>query len=129
MLVCVQLGDVHAHLGSWSKASEAWSSAVDALLGVYQVVDVWRTKLELGNGEQQLKRYGVHGLLLAVSLLGKLARWARWCVWESSDEAHLGTRPTGLLARSAALHLCLPMCLPHQPNVHHDMMSVHLATI
>jgi hypothetical protein len=70
----VQLGDVHAHLGSWSKASEAWSSAVDALLGVYHVVDVWRTKLELGSEEQQLKRYGVHGLLLAVSILGKLAR-------------------------------------------------------
>jgi hypothetical protein len=47
---------------------------VDALLGVYHVVDVWRTKLELGSGEQQLKRYGVHGLLLAVSILGKLAR-------------------------------------------------------
>lgn len=103
--LCMQLGDVHAQLGSWSKASEAWSSAVDALLGVYHVVDVWRTKLDLGSGEQQLRRYGVHGLLLAVSILGKLARWAHWCVWEPSDIAHLGARPTGLLARSAALHL------------------------
>lgn len=70
----MQLGDVHAHYGSWSKAKEAWSGAVDALLGVYHVVELWRTKLELGSNEQQLKRYGVHGLLLAVTILGKLAR-------------------------------------------------------
>lgn len=75
-LLCaqMQLGDLHAHFGSFSKASEAWSSAVDALLGAYRVVEVWRTKLELGSNEQQLRRYGLHGLLLAATILGKLAR-------------------------------------------------------
>lgn len=70
----LQLGDVHAHLGDWSQASEAWSSAVDALLGPYRVVETWRSKLELGEGAVLLRRYGVHGLLLAATILGKLAR-------------------------------------------------------
>jgi hypothetical protein len=32
-----QLGDVWAHLGDWPQAQQAWSSALDALLGPYQV--------------------------------------------------------------------------------------------
>lgn len=71
----MQLGDVHAHLGNWPQASEAWSSAVDALLGPYHVVDTWRQDLDLrGSGADLLRRYGVHGLLLAATILGKLAR-------------------------------------------------------
>jgi hypothetical protein len=73
----VQLGDVYAHFGMWPAASTAWNSALDALLGPYQVVSSWTRKLELGCGWQQLLgRYGVHGLLLAGTLLGKLARCA-----------------------------------------------------
>lgn len=79
MSVAMQLGDVHAHFGSWSKAKESWSSAADALLGPYRVVDAWRLKLELGTHEDLLKRYGVHGLLLAVTMLGKLARCGGTC--------------------------------------------------
>jgi hypothetical protein len=73
----LQLGDVYAHFGMWPAAGAAWNSALDALLGPYQVVSSWTRKLELGCGWQQLLgRYGVHGLLLAGTLLGKLARWA-----------------------------------------------------
>jgi hypothetical protein len=70
----LQLGDVHAHLGNWSQAGEAWSSGLDALLGPYHVVESWRHKLDLGSRAELLKRYGVHGLLLAATILGKLAR-------------------------------------------------------
>jgi hypothetical protein len=71
----LQLGDVHAHFGNWPAASAAWNSALDALLGPYQVVDSWTGKLDVACGWQQLLwRYGVHGLLLAGTLLGKIAR-------------------------------------------------------
>lgn len=72
-----QLGDVYAHFGMWPAAGAAWNSALDALLGPYQVVASWTRKLDLSCGWQQLlARYGVHGLLLAGTLLGQLARWA-----------------------------------------------------
>lgn len=71
---CMQLGDIHAHFGSWPAAAEAWSSAVDVLLGPYHVVDTWRHSLQLGSSTELLAQYGVHGLLLAGILLGKLAR-------------------------------------------------------
>lgn len=48
---------------------------MDALLGPYHVVDTWRQNLDLrGSGPDLLRRYGVHGLLLAATILGKLAR-------------------------------------------------------
>lgn len=70
-----QLGDLHAHFGHWSKATDAWSASIDALLGPYHAVHTWQHKLQLGSHQQLLRRYGVHGLLLAATLLGKLARW------------------------------------------------------
>ncbi|WIA10725.1 hypothetical protein OEZ85_010899 [Tetradesmus obliquus] len=71
-----ELGDVYAHFGMWPAAGAAWNSALDALLGPYQVVASWTRKLDLSCGWQQLlARYGVHGLLLAGMLLGKLARY------------------------------------------------------
>jgi hypothetical protein len=90
LLLCsciAQLGDVYAHFGMWPVAGAAWNSALDALLGPYQVVSSWTRKLELGCGWQQLLgRYGVHGLLLAGTLLGKLARWAAGSTASASAE-------------------------------------------
>lgn len=73
-MLFVQLGDVHAHFGIWPAAEDAWGGALDALLGPYQVVRNWTTKLTLGSWQELLARYGAHGLLLAGTLLGKLAR-------------------------------------------------------
>jgi hypothetical protein len=48
---------------------------VDALIGPYQVVSTWGEQLDLGSTTALLAAYGMHGLLLAVELLGKLSRW------------------------------------------------------
>ena len=32
-----ELGDVHAHFGSWPEAVQAWHDALDCLMGPYQV--------------------------------------------------------------------------------------------
>jgi hypothetical protein len=37
LLATAELGDVHAHFGNWGGASTAWSDALDALIGPYQV--------------------------------------------------------------------------------------------
>lgn len=70
----LQLGDVHAHFGNLAAAGDAWNTALDALLGLYQVVHSWTSKLPPGTWQQLLGRCGAHGLLLAGTLLGKLAR-------------------------------------------------------
>lgn len=79
--ITVQLGDVYAHSGSWGAAGGAWSTALDELLGQFGVVKSWRTTLQLDQQDwpSRLKRYGMHGLLQAGVLLGKLAR----CAWVS----------------------------------------------
>eukprot|EP00879_Flechtneria_rotunda_P023759 GHRR01025152.1.p1 GENE.GHRR01025152.1~~GHRR01025152.1.p1 ORF type:complete len:141 (+),score=50.41 GHRR01025152.1:318-740(+) len=76
ILALHELGDLWAHFGHWQQAGQAWNSALDALLGPYQVISTWTHALELGTWQQLLGRYGVHGLLLTGLLLGKLARWA-----------------------------------------------------
>lgn len=37
ILATAELGDVHAHFGNWAGAAAAWSDALDALIGPYQV--------------------------------------------------------------------------------------------
>ncbi len=32
-----ELGDVHAHFGSWPEAVQAWHDALDCIMGPYQV--------------------------------------------------------------------------------------------
>lgn len=76
-----ELGDVYAHFGRWKDAAVAWGDALDTLLGPYQVLGCWRSELAGCPSDALLRSYGAHGLLLAGSLLGKLARWAcidRW---------------------------------------------------
>lgn len=39
-----ELGDVHAHFGSWPEAVQAWHDALDCIMGPYQVnlpASVW----------------------------------------------------------------------------------------
>jgi hypothetical protein len=80
----------------WPAAGAAWNSALDALLGPYQVVDSWTRKLDLSCSWQQLLgRYGVHGLLLAGTLLGKLARWAAGCALLQRARVHAGHGRSG----------------------------------
>jgi hypothetical protein len=71
-----ELGDVYAHFARWKEAAVAWGDALDTLLGPYQVLGCWRAELAARSGDALLRSYGAHGLLLAASLLGKLARWA-----------------------------------------------------
>eukprot|EP00775_Hariotina_reticulata_P005829 gene5829-6070_t len=75
ILALNELGDVWAHAGDWPQAEQAWSSALDALLGPYQVMTNWSATLQLGSWAELLGRYGVHGLLQAAVLAGKLARY------------------------------------------------------
>ena len=37
VLAINELGDLHAHFGSWGPATASWNDALDALIGPYQV--------------------------------------------------------------------------------------------
>ncbi|KAL0048239.1 hypothetical protein WJX82_010821 [Trebouxia sp. C0006] len=70
-----ELGDVHAHFGSWPEAVQAWHDALDCIMGPYQVIKCWRQHIGNKTETELLQQYGVPGLLISSAvILGKLVQ-------------------------------------------------------
>eukprot|EP00736_Rhodelphis_marinus_P003460 Rmarinus@m.25407 len=70
-----ELGNFHAYLRNFERASEAWSDAVDAVFGVVHVASTYQTVLHGLTPGQTVSEYGLWGMLEATVLLYKLAKY------------------------------------------------------
>ena len=64
-----ELGDVHAHLGQWPEAVQAWSDALDCLTGPYQVSVVYLLASYIANLYQMRDRTHVCACTAGCSFL------------------------------------------------------------